>query len=304
MKKNYTEKYIIGIIEDRIFPKAPEEAKAFSLKYLVAGSILKRNGADFRVDCALDVNDEGIFVAFIEDVHSDKEVVFHSFKFSEIQGIKVKSRKYFYNVTLQFIDGRNYVFEFVKQSTKQLPNQGEQLESFISILQEKNLHDMDNIMHKQHIKSNRKMAFSYIITLVIFLIAAMFYSVAAFPNNMFWMIISIIVTGMIHFVFFMLGTVFLYTRKDRPFTKEFNRIMDEYNENSNVEDLLTKLSNMNNKPGTRNSKNTFYLTKSTALHENNRTEEALLCLDDVQTTNEKEIDIIETQRRMLEGVES
>lgn len=303
MKKRYTEKYIKEVIKKRVFPKAPEEASAFSLDHLVAGSIIKRNGADFRVDCALDVNEHGIFVVYMEDVQSDKEVVFHQFAFSDMQGIKVKNRRFFHNVTLQFKDGRNYVFEFVKQSTSQLPNQSENLQTFISIVQEQNLQDMDNDIHKQNIKSNRKMAFSYITTLVIFLVVAMFFSITVFPNNMFLMVITIIAIGMIHFVFYMIGFIFLYTIKDRPFVKEFNAIMNEYKNDENVEKLLTNLLNMNSQPNTQDSKNTFYLTLSTALHENNQTEEALAYLDKVQTTNEKEIEIIEEQRRVLEGLE-
>lgn len=242
MKKKYTEKYIIEHIEDRVFPNAIEEKETFTLEHIIAGSILKRNGADYRVDCVLDINEHGILLVFIEDISEDKDVFFHQFDFADIQGIKIKNKSFFRRVTLQFKDGRNYVFEFIKQNTSELPNQSEHLKSFISMLEEKNLHDMDNAIHKQNVKSNRKMTFSYIVTLIVLLATAMFFSLNVFPNSMVAMVIIIIGTGIIHFVIYLLAFVFIFTKKDRPFVKEFNPIMKEYRENENDEELLINLS--------------------------------------------------------------
>jgi len=299
MKKNYTEKYIKEMIEDRVFPKAPEIKELFSLDHLVAGSMLKRNGEENVADCALDINEQGILLVFIEDEQSDKEVVFHHFEFSEIQGIQVKKRMIFRHIILQFKDGRNYVFQCIKQNTNRLPYQKEHLDAFISILEAQNLHDMNNKVHRQNVKSNRKMAFVYISTLILFLAAAMFLTLNAFPNSMIAMIIITIGAGIIHFIVFILGFLLIYMKKDRPFAKEFNPIMKEYKESQDAEKLLTQLLAIKSEPKNQDSKNTFYLTLSTAFHENNQTEQALETLDKVQTTNEKEIEIVEEQRRVL-----
>lgn len=304
MKKKYTEQYIRNLIEDRVFPNLSGDEERFSLNHLVAGSIVKRNGSDFRVDCAIDVNEQALLVVFLDNVQSDEEVIFHQFHFAHMQGIKVKRKGLFQKVTVQFKDGRNYVFELANHQTKQLPNQRENVQSFITILEAKNLHDMTNKIHKQNMKSHRKMAVSYVATLIAFLIAAMYFSVNVFPNSMFLMIVIVIGSGIIHFISYMIGYVFLYTRKDRPFVKEFNAILQVYQKNHNVEELLRQLENMKTKPKTPDSKNTFYLTMSTALHENNRTKEALACLDQVQTTSEKEIEMIAEQRNVLESADA
>lgn len=301
MKKNYSEKHISEVIEDKVFPKASKEKATFTLENLIVGTIIKRNGEDFKVDCALDSNDEGILLVFIEDM-KDEDISFHHFKFSDIQGIQVKNRRFFRNITLQFKDGRNYVFECMKKNTTYLPNQKDHLEAFINVLESKQLHDMENDIHKENVKSNRKMAFSYIVTLVLFLIAGMFFSFTVFPNSFVAMVIILILTGVIHFVFYVFGSLFLFTKKDRPFIKEFNAVMEEYKKDEDTERLLTNLLNIQSEPETQDSKNTFYLTMSTALHENNRTDEGLEYLDKVQTVNEKEIEIIEEQRKVLEGM--
>ncbi|HLR14228.1 MAG TPA: hypothetical protein VK144_00255, partial [Bacillota bacterium] len=166
----------------------------------------------------------------------------------------------------------------------------------------KQLHDMENEIHKEHVKSNRKMAFSYVATLLLFLIAGMFFSFTVFPNSFVAMVIVIILTAIVHFIFYIFSSLFLFTKKDRPFIQEFNAVMDEYKENEDTEQLLTHLLNIQHEPKNRDSKNTFYITLSTALHENNRSEEGLEYLDKVQTVNEKEIAIIKEQRKVLEGM--
>lgn len=301
MKRNYSGKHIREVIEDNVLPKASEEKALFTLEHLIVGSTLKRNGEDFKVDCALDINDEGILLVYIEDM-KDEDISFHHFRFSDIQGIQVKNRWSFQNITLQFTDGRNYVFECMKKNTTHLPHQSEHLEEFIDVLESKQLHDMENEIHKEHVKSNRKMAFSYVATLLLFLIAGMFFSFTVFPNSFVAMVIVIILTAIVHFIFYIFSSLFLFTKKDRPFIQEFNAVMDEYKENEDTEQLLTHLLNIQHEPKNRDSKNTFYITLSTALHENNRSEEGLEYLDKVQTVNEKEIAIIKEQRKVLEGM--
>lgn len=302
MKRNYSAKHIRETIEDKVFPKASEVKSVFTLEHLIVGTFVKRNGQDYKVDCALDINHEGILLVCIENME-DEDISFHHFKFSDVQGIQVKNRWFFRNITLQFSDGRNYVFECMKNNTRYLPEQSEHLAQFIDVLESKQLHDMDNEVHKRNVRSNRKMAFSYVSTLLLFLIAGMFFSFTVFPNSFVAIVIILILTGIIHFIFYVFGSLFLFIKKDRPFLKEYNAVMDDFKKYEDSEQLLANLLNIQSEPKTQDTKNTFYLTMSTALHKNNRTKEGLEYLDKVQTVSEKEIAIVEEQRKALEGIQ-
>lgn len=301
VKHRYTEDYLKEVIEQRVFPHAPEEEDAFSLEHIVAGSVIKRNGSDYRADCVIDTNSSGMLVVFTGNIHSDEALLFYHFRFSDIQGIQVKKRISFYHVIVQFIDGRHYVFECAKQDTKERPNQANNLQKLIAIVEDQQLNDMNNDIHKENVTSNRKLEGSYIITLVVFLLAALFSSLKIFPSSMVAMVITVIVAAVAHFIVYSIVSIFLHTRKDRPFVKEFNEVMKEYNEKKDMKRLLDDLTNIKHEPKTKDSKNTFYLTISTALHENDRSEEALASLNQVQTLDEQEMKIVEEQRKVIQG---
>src|SRR5699024_1058302 len=165
MKRNYSGKHIREVIEDNVLPKASEEKALFTLEHLIVGSTLKRNGEDFKVDCALDINDEGILLVYIEDM-KDEDISFHHFRFSDIQGIQVKNRWSFQNITLQFTDGRNYVFECMKKNTTHLPHQSKHLEELIDVLEIKKLYDIENDILNEQVKHINKMVFTIIHTLL------------------------------------------------------------------------------------------------------------------------------------------
>src|SRR5699024_12838361 len=97
---------------------------------------------------------------------------------------------------------------------------------------------MENEIHKEHVKSNRKMAFSYVATLLLFLIAGMFFSFTVFPNSFVAMVIVIILTAIIHFIFCIFSSLFLFTKKIRPFIQDYNAVMDDYTENKDTVQLF------------------------------------------------------------------
>ena len=92
MKIRYTEELLKDVIEQQIFSHAPEEVAAFSLDHPVIGILKKVNGEKSLISCVLDVNKHGILVVLMDSFHADKAKGYQHFKFSDIQGIKMKSK--------------------------------------------------------------------------------------------------------------------------------------------------------------------------------------------------------------------
>ncbi|MGY0694696.1 hypothetical protein ACW2QC_18265 [Virgibacillus sp. FSP13] len=300
MKIRYTEELLKDVIQQQIFLIAPEKVAAFSLDHLVTGYIKKTNGEKSLTGCVLDVNEYGILAILMDSFRADKANGYQVFKFSDMQGIKIKKRMLSYYITLQFIDGTNFVFQISRRSNKHLPNQTRNIQYIVSILNDQNLNDMHNTIYKKKVKSDKINSFIYIVTLLFFEIIA----VKLAPNSIVLMVIIIVSAAIIHFILYLMAALYLDKRKNRHFVKEYNQIMKAYNETDNAEVFLNELSTIKNPPKTAESANAFHFSMSTALFKNNRIEEALSYLDRIDTADENIQKVVEEQRRFIEDGES
>ncbi|WP_106498199.1 hypothetical protein [Lentibacillus sp. Marseille-P4043] len=303
MKIRYTEELLKDVIQQQIFPDAPEEISAFSLDHLVIGYLKKANGEKSHVSCVLDVDKHGILAILMDGFRADKAKGYQHFKFADMQGIKIKKGMLNYFITLQFTDGANYVFQVTKRSMKHLPNQNRNMEYITSVLNEQNLHEMKSTIYKKKVMENKIISSIYIVTLILFEIIAVNLSLDYAPNNIFLMIIIVISAAIIHFILCMIAALFLDMQKDKHFAKEYNQIIKAYQETNNAEVFLNELTSMKNPPKEIQSANAYYFSMSTALYKNNRIEEALSYLDEIQTTDRDLQKTVEEQRKWMKDEE-
>ncbi|MTW87937.1 hypothetical protein F3157_20180 [Virgibacillus dakarensis] len=123
------------------------------------------------------------------------------------------------------------------------------------------------------------------------------------PKSTFLMVFVPVLAAVIHFILYVAVGLYLDKRKDRHFVKEYNQILEAYNETDNAEIFLHDLSNIKNPPKTAQSANAFNFSMSTALYKNNRKEEALSYLYKVNTSDNDLQKVIEEQRKMIEDGE-
>jgi hypothetical protein len=303
MKLCYTEDLLKDVIEKQIFPHAPAEVAAFSLDHLAIGYLKKTNGEKSRLNCILGVNEYGILAVFMGNFRIDKATGFKYLEFSKMQGIKVKKSVFFYYITLQFIDGTNYVFQIMKRNNKHLPNQHRNIQYIISVLDNQNLNDMPNSIYKKRVIQGKIMESIYIMTLLSFEIIMLILLIKYASDSIFLILVSIILTAIVHFILFLVAALYLDIRKGRHFAKEYNHIIKAYRETDNAETFLSDLSSMENPPKTAQSANVFHYSMSTALHKNNRKEEALSYLDKVDTSEKDFQKVVEEQRELIEDGE-
>lgn len=303
MKFVYREADLRETIFDQIFPDASEEITKFDLEHIALGQIIKIDGEDALKSCVLEADENGLLAILMHDFKVDKAIGYQYLKFDNMQGIKVKEGMLFYKLILQFLDGKNYVIRVQKRNMKHLPNQHENSRKIVDKLHEQNLRDMDNAILKKKKKESRMMSFYYVTTLIVFLGFALNVGFKYIEDSFFLFVIIIIGTGILHFVLYMFASLYLTTRKDRPFTKEFNAVMNTYRETDDAYQLLENLSNLKNQPKTQEAYNAFNLSMSTALYHTNQLNEAFAYLNAIDTTDENFLKAVEQQRAVFEGRE-
>ncbi len=300
MKLLYNEEGLKSAIREQIFSYAPQTVTAFPLERLMMAQLIKQDGERLLKGCVLEVKDDAILVVWMDSFRADKTQGFTLFHFSEIQGIEMKSGKLNDRVTLQFKDGRKYVFQIRKKSSKYLPNQAENLAHSLAIMESKNLHDMKNKHYKKNRIKHIITLLFYIPTLIIFGLIALSLWDSFASDRLPLMYIFVIGAGIIHFILFMAATFLIEHLWDRRFKKEYQLILREYERTQNARLFLEELSNIRHKPKTDFNKAAYYFSMSTALHKNGRTEEALDHLDKIRTTEQVMREMVNQQRLVLE----
>lgn len=303
LKFVYREADLKETIFEQIFPNASEEVTKFNLEHIAVGQVIKIDGEDILKSCVIEADDSGLLVILMHSFKVDKAIGYQYFKFANMQGIKVKESMLFYKLTLQFFDGKNYVIRVQKRNAKYLPNQHENSRIIVDALHNQNLRDMDNMIVKKNKKEQRIRNFYYVTTLIIFLGFALNFGSKYMENRFLFTLMIIIGTGILHFVLFTLASLYLMFRKDRPFTKEFNSVMNTYRETDDAHQLLEDLSNLKNQSKTPEAANAFNLSMSTALYHTNQLEEAFNYLNAIDTTDEELLKAVEQQRTIFEEKE-
>lgn len=303
MKFVYREADLRKTIFEQVFPDAPEEITKFGLEHIALGQIIKIDGENTLKGCVIEADENGLLVVLMHHFKVDKAIGYQYFKFANIQGIKVKEGMLFYKLTFQFFDGKNYVIRVQKRNTKHLPNQHENIKIIVDKLHDQNLRDMDNEILKKSKKEKRILSFFYVTTLIIFLGFALNFGFKYIKDSFLLFLIIIIGTGILHFVVFMFAVLYLTNRKERPFTKEFNAVMNTYRETDDAYQLLENLSNLKNQPKTQEASNAFNLSMSTALFRTNQLDEAFDYLNAIDTKDENLLKAVEQQRAVFEGKE-
>src|SRR5699024_11932347 len=98
-------------------------------------------------------------------------------------------------------------------------------------------------------------------------------------------------------------TTLFYNRKNRPFFEEYSRIMEQYQQTEDAEQLLNALQTMQHEPKSEHTENMFKLSLSTALYKTDRGIEALQVLDTIETTNPQIAKVVAEHRFIFEAHE-
>lgn len=159
---------------------------------------------------------------------------------------------------------------------------------------------MRNSINKNAIK-DKLVTMTYIITLICFELAALSFFLEYGPNRIILMTIVLILTGLVHFIVFAAASFAIDMHKNKPFIKEYNQVMDAYSETDDAKKFLHDLSNMKNPPQTSQTANAFYFSMSTALYRNHRNDDALSCLDKIDTSNKQTQKAVDEQRKAIEN---
>ena len=115
------------------------------------------------------------------------------------------------------------------------------------------------------------------------------------------LIIVVILVAILHIILLVIATMSFDKWRNRKFYQAFHEIMQEYEKTGDEEELLQSLMCFQHRPKGEKAINAFYLTKSTALYENNRIDEALACLDELEISSKKAHDAVEQQRQVIKG---
>lgn len=141
----------------------------------------------------------------------------------------------------------------------------------------------------------------YSFSLLIFLVIAFIIYFTYLPNNSVWLISTILVTVVIHFAIYLIVALFINLGEERPFVKQYNQVMEEYEKTNDPQELYQGLININFTPTKIETKNAYNLSISTALHRLNRTQEALTYLDKINTKNPELAKIVEEQKKYFKS---
>ncbi len=306
LKKRYSEQYLTDIIKQQLFTdeNVSEEAASFPLEHLVFGYLKKENVDERQTNCILDVEEHGLLVVLFSGLKKDKILEHFYFRFADMQGIKIKDKKFSVYITLQFTNGMNYEFQLEKRKMKGFPNQNKNLSYVISMMEKQDLHNMSNRSYRKRVLYDKLFSFIYVITLVAFELLALrilfnFHQDSALFFTLI-VIISIFV-AVLHLIILFLAWIYIDKLINRKFYKAYNQIVEDHMEKNDAEEFLERLNNLPYKPKGKQAKNAFYISKSTALYENNRLEEALACLDEVQISTKQIYEFVEKQKKMIEG---
>lgn len=150
-------------------------------------------------------------------------------------------------------------------------------------------------------KSDRLNGKVYSISLIVFIALAFVIYYLYLPNDLSWMLGTILVGAFIHFIFYFLVALYINLGEERPFVKQYNDVMETYEKTNDPKELYNGLINIKYTPTKIETKNAYNLSVSTALHRLNRTKEALTYLDKIKSDNVNFMKIVEEQRKHFKG---
>lgn len=306
MKKRYSEQYLTDLIQQQLFAdeNITEEVASFSLEHPVFGYLKKENVDKRQTDCILDVDEDGVLAVLISGLKNDKVQEHFYFRFADMQGIKIKDRKFSVYITLRFTNGMNYEFQLEKRKMKRFPNQNKYLSYVISIMDKQDLHNMKSPSYRKRIYYDKLFSFIYVTTLLAFELLALRLLFIFGSGSVLFFILLVIISVLVfvfHMIFLSLAWIYIDKVINRKFYKAYNQILKEHTETNNAETFLKELNSLPYTPKGSQAKNAFYLSKSTALYENNKLEEALVCLDEVQISTKQIRELVEKQKKVIEG---
>lgn len=288
------------MIQDKVFPHLAPNAISFNLESLMQAKLLKLNGSDSYQSYAVEINQDGILIVSLYRLEESENINFEILNYNEIQGIRIKKKIPSYHITFQMEDGRNYKFELLRNSTNKFPDQQDDLNDAIKILESKDLHDMDNKLHKANIRQDRFRTFTYVVTLLVF----GFSSILIFENfikrNIFFVFLLVISAFIVHGILFLISSLFIYQLRNKSFLKEYMPIVKAYEENEDAKQLLEALTNMEAEAKTVDANNMYYYSLSTAFLRNDQEKEALACLDKVDLSKGQMRKLVAEQKKIIE----
>ncbi len=100
---------------------------------------------------------------------------------------------------------------------------------------------------------------------------------------------------------YLIVALFINLGEERPFVKQYNQVMEEYEKTNDPKELYQGLININFTPTKIETKNAYNLSMSTALHRLNRTKEALTYLDKINTKNPELAKIVDEQKKYFKS---
>src|SRR5699024_10335495 len=84
----------------------------------------------------------------------------------------------------------------------------------------------------------------YSISLILFLIIVLIIYFLYLPNTFIWMLGTLIVASIAHFLLYSFIAFNIESKKERPFVNQYNKIMEEYEQSNDPQALYNGLSNI------------------------------------------------------------
>ena len=279
MKLMYDEEILYKVMTDQVLPNVFKEIYSIP-NHLILAVIQKINNVSFNQNCIISINNEGLLFGFMSKLKVDKATDYHFFKFKDMQGIALKNGIFGMKIIIQFKSGTRYQLYASKKSNNNLPNQTENLGYIISVLAAKNLNDMSSKKYSGIKWENRKSSFAYVSTLILALLIPICFINRIKSTLLFTVIV--VAVWIVHFILFSALATSSEKRKNKKFTEEYNKIIEKYNEAKDDYQLYCDLKNILNRPRTKDAKNAYYLSLSTAASNIGYFNESLDYLDMVE----------------------
>lgn len=300
MHKSLTEETIRQKIEEKVLPKLPERYHQQSLDSLIHTKKTKNNGTKDGSSYVLNVQEDFLFLIELSNLTERDEPRIEFYTYAEIQGIEIKKENLAYTVQFQFKNGRNYVCKLIEEKNSQFPKQDINVARAITILESKNLKDMNN---KTYRKSKNLGIFKwalYFATLIIFVYVSTNLLTSVIKSNHFRMIVISLGLFILHGILYIAIYFTVIHLRNRRFLKEYNPIMEDFNEKEDYGLLLESLKGMREKPETTYARNLYYYSLSTAYIENKEPYEALASLEQVDATKENMVELVYKQKLIIQ----
>ncbi|MBY7144785.1 hypothetical protein KFZ56_17335 [Virgibacillus sp. NKC19-3] len=163
--------------------------------------------------------------------------------------------------------------------------------------------DLYAVTHKSPLKERiqkKLLVLLYLATLLVMEIGALFLSQKVAPDSMLLLLVFLVLMAIVHFFLFAYIGLNIEGFRDRHFNREYNNILKTYHKTGDASLFLDDLKSMDYSPKTTQGVSVYYLSLSTALHRNHQDEEALACLDNITTSDEKFQKTVAQQRKLIE----